>query len=156
MASKIISVEKSTVPAGKRNAGQVFYRINCFVGSMLNPRQAQRFVFLTGNAVIDKEVTDYWDGVIASKAFPAIDLRYVTVGDRESNPNAIPLPQYRTKNDDGTVGNSVHTTMQVLMQYEDGKMIGSPRSQAMRIIESLCELVTVSGEAPVMDEAPVM
>lgn len=158
MASKIIAVTKAVVPAGKRNAGQPYYVLDCFVGTMLRPGQAKACIFQTGNKVIDAEIAAYWDGIIASKEYPPIDLRYVVVGDRESNPNAIPLPPYRVKNSDGTVGNTVHTTMRVLMQFEDGRMEGSPRNQALRIIETMCEPVIMSEMAPASDgnEPPAM
>ena len=152
MLSKIIAAEKKTVPPGKRNAGQAYYLLTCFVGSMMRARASQACVFLTGNAVIDAEIQKYWDNVIATKAYPEIDLRYVIVGDREVNPNADPLPAYRVREDDGTVLPGVHTTMKVLVQFEDGKPVDSPRNVAMRIIETRCEKVEMSRVAPEMEE----
>ena len=150
MASKIIAVRKETVPANKQHAGETFYKIECFVGSMLNPRAATTCVFLTGKPAIDKTITDYWDEAIKTGVFQDIDLRYVVVGDREVNPNAIPLPPYRVKRPDGTVLPTVHTSMQVLMQFENGLPVGSPRNTAIRIIETMCEPVIMSDAAPEM------
>lgn len=152
MASRIIAVKKETVPAGKLHAGEPFYKIECFVGSMMNPRAATTCVFLTGKPAIDKVITDYWDEAIKTGVFQDIDLRYVVVGDREVNPSAIPLPPYRVKRSDGTVLPSVHTSMQVLMQFENGAPVGSPRNTAIRIIETMCEPVVMSQASPEMAE----
>ena len=152
MASRIIAVKKETVPAGKQHAGETFYKLECFVGSMMNPRAATACVFLTGKPAIDKVISDYWDEAIKTGVFQDIDMRYVVVGDREVNPNAIPLPPYRVKRPDGTVLPAVHTSMQVLMQFEDGKPVGSPRNAAIRIIETMCEPVVMSQSSPEMAE----
>ena len=152
MASQILSVEKQTIPAGKEGAGQPYYIQHCLVGSMQNPHSAKRCIFMTGNAAIDKKIVEYWDEVIKTGNFPPIDLRYVSVGDSDVNPNSKPLPPYRTKKRDGSISREVYTAMRVLVQYEDGVMIDSPRNTAIRIINTLCEPVVMSESSPEMAE----
>ena len=152
MASKILAITKKTIPAGKTNAGQVYYELDCFVGSMTNPRAAKRCVFMTGNAAIDKMVCEHYDAIIANDVMPTIDLRYVVVGDRENNPQAVPLPPFRVKSRNGEVMPAIHTSMQVLMEFENGLMLGSARNQALRMIESLCVPVQFSEVSPVVDD----
>ena len=153
--SKVIGIVKKTTSAtAKRNANQPYWVLDVLVGPLHRARAAKYAVFLTGNATIDAEITAHMDGQIASKNFEqTLQLDYVTVGDTDANPNSKPLPMYRTKDTNGAPTGAVHTSMQVLMEFENGKMVGSPRNQALRIIETMCEKVEVSEVAPEMHAA---
>lgn len=151
--SKVISITKKTTSAtAKRNANQPYWVLDVLVGPLHRARAAKYAVFLTGNATIDAEITAHMDNQIATKNFDqSLTLDYVTVGDTDVNPNTKPLPAYRTKDSNGVPTGAVHTSMQVLMEFENGKMVGSPRNQALRIIETMCEKVEFSEESPIIE-----
>lgn len=147
--SRIVAIEKKTVPAGKRNAGQVYFLCHAMVGkSVLNMRPATLGVFMSGKKAIDDVLIAEMEAHIANGTFPDVDLRRVIVGDPSVNPNDQPLPPFRHKDPvTGEVLPAVHTSMIVTVMFEDGKPVVSPRSQAMKIIETLMEPVQVSAHS---------
>ena len=153
--SKVLSiVKKVTSPTAKRNPNQPYYVMDVLVGPLHDARAAKYAIFLTDNAEINAAIVAEFDGRIAAKNFDyPLTLDYVTVGDTDANPNTKPLPMYRTKDANGAPTGAVHTTMKVLMEYRNGIMVGSPRAQATRIIETMCHRVEVSEVAPEMHAA---
>ena len=150
--SKVIGIKKLvTSPTAKRNANQPYWLLDVLVGPLHRARAAKYLVFLTGNAAVDTAITEHMDAQVASGVFDqTLQLDYVTVGDTDSNPNTTPLPAVYTKDENGVVGKTIHTSMQVLMEFEGGKMIGSPRAKAIGIIDTMCELAKISHNSPEM------
>lgn len=150
--SKVIGIKKLvTSPTSKRNANQPYWLLDVLVGPLHRARAAKYLVFLTDNAAVNAAITEHMDAQITSGVFDqSLQLDYVTVGDTDSNPDTKPLPAFFTKDQNGVVGNTLHTSMQVLMEFENGKIVGSPRAKAMRIIDTMCELAKVSHDSPEM------
>lgn len=138
---KILTVVEKTIEKGD-NIGNPYFVASC--------KEANPFITKIVKVAIfpekDDEVTiKEWRDYIASGKYPAVMLKRFVIGDTSVNPNATPLPPFRLKKNDGTLGADIYTSIVVtLLVDNEGVPYKSPINTAKRIISQQGEWVGVS------------
>ena len=140
MKFKILAAKLETIGVGKQNAGNKYVLMEVIEDSMFAEQSHNRTVF------IPQSLVPAWEQAIATNNFPGFDAKYVIVND---------LPQFRVKRSDGTVLETIHTSMKILVRTDEaGQAIEDANSIAKGIVETLMVKVTTSSAPVAAEQAP--
>lgn len=113
--------------------GKVFFEIDAEPVDIYSSDKVKEFIFPASDAAIEA-----WRKRAQNPtACPAIDYRYTIV---------TGLPDFRTKNNAGTLSATIHNEMRVGVRYDtDGNPTEKPVDKAIRIITANHEFVKKAG-----------